>query len=484
MPLTAKGNEVLTAMKKRFGADKGEQVFYASRNAVAIAGVDAKVTTALQDGWVGGAFGTHENPFTDLAAFMQLLGDENAVNDGILLYDNIPLDDADAKVRFTDDGYLVANPRIARAGIQTYRGVECGKPEMQFVRVYRPPEEVFKSDATKSYAHRPVTIDHPDVPVTAANWREYAKGQTGGDILRDGNAVRVPMVLMDQSAIDAYKAGKNQLSVGYTCDLDWTAGAIDGQQYDAVQREIRANHLAVVTTARGGPSLVIGDNNGDDDMTTTAVLKMIMVDGINCQMTDTAAEIVNRYIAQLTQKFNDSTAQITKVTGDAAAQATKDATTITTLTTQMATKDAEIVTLKKLVEDAKVTPAMLDGYVKEIVSVSALAKHVMGDKASTLVLAGKTADEVRKQVVDARVGAVAKDWDAATVKISFDTMTAGLDPAKLSTGDNRSPILDTSAFLQPHIGTTDAQETVREKAHADYTATLKDAWMQPQPKVA
>lgn len=40
MPLTAKGNEIAKSMAKEYGPKKGEQVFYASKNAGTIAGVD------------------------------------------------------------------------------------------------------------------------------------------------------------------------------------------------------------------------------------------------------------------------------------------------------------------------------------------------------------------------------------------------------------------------------------------------------------
>ena len=40
MPLTAKGQEIMGAMKSQYGSKKGEQVFYASRNAGRITGVD------------------------------------------------------------------------------------------------------------------------------------------------------------------------------------------------------------------------------------------------------------------------------------------------------------------------------------------------------------------------------------------------------------------------------------------------------------
>ena len=36
-----------------------------------------------------------------------------------------------AGTRRTGDGYLVADARIARTGIQTYSGVEIGRPEMR-----------------------------------------------------------------------------------------------------------------------------------------------------------------------------------------------------------------------------------------------------------------------------------------------------------------------------------------------------------------
>lgn len=40
MPLTGKGKKIMGAMKNTYGAEKGEQVFYASRNKGRIEGVD------------------------------------------------------------------------------------------------------------------------------------------------------------------------------------------------------------------------------------------------------------------------------------------------------------------------------------------------------------------------------------------------------------------------------------------------------------
>lgn len=164
--------------------------------------------------------------------------------------------------RRTKDGYAVLTAKVARAGnIQLYTGAEVGKPEKPFVRVYRPADEVFSADTMNSFAHKPVTFGHPDQHVTADNWHGIAKGWTDGEVVREGEFVRVSMLLADATAIKAVEDGTRELSMGYDCTLDWTPGtAPSGEAYDAIQRSIRSNHVAIVTAARGGPELRIGDS--------------------------------------------------------------------------------------------------------------------------------------------------------------------------------------------------------------------------------
>ena len=42
VPLTDKGQKIMSAMKKQYGSDKGESVFYASRNKGVITGVEGR----------------------------------------------------------------------------------------------------------------------------------------------------------------------------------------------------------------------------------------------------------------------------------------------------------------------------------------------------------------------------------------------------------------------------------------------------------
>ncbi len=53
-PLTSKGNEIKSAMEKQYGPKKGEQVFYASRNAGKITGVDDAESAKDSKGRWGG----------------------------------------------------------------------------------------------------------------------------------------------------------------------------------------------------------------------------------------------------------------------------------------------------------------------------------------------------------------------------------------------------------------------------------------------
>lgn len=171
----------------------------------------------------------------------------------------------DAKRR-TRDGYLTVNARVARAdNVQTYTGAEVGKPDRETVRVYRPADEVFSSDTMQSFAHRPVTLGHPAESVSADTWRSVAKGWSDGEVARDGDFVRVSMLLADRETISAVENGTRELSMGYECTLDWTSGTTPaGEQYDAIQRGIRSNHIAVVPRARGGTELRIGDAGTQD----------------------------------------------------------------------------------------------------------------------------------------------------------------------------------------------------------------------------
>lgn len=328
-------------------------------------------------------------------------------------------------VRKTSDGYLVADAAVARTGIQHYLGREVGRPDMPIVRVHRPDKSVFAKDAMKSYAHRPMTNDHPADPVTSENWKDVAIGQTGGDVMRDGDFVRVPLVLMDQAAINDWEAGKVELSMGYSADIVFQSGVTDsGEEYDAIQTNLAMNHLALVNKARGGDKLRIGDSGNagiihpahtnEGGHMADSNLRKVIVDGLSVETTDQGAQAIDK----LTKQVGDAKAEnVALADSHKAAIAAKDA--------EIAKKDAEIDSLKSKVMDA----AALDAAVIARADLISKAKTV-ADQDYT----GKSEAEIRKMAVAKKFGdAAVADKSAEYIEARFDIAvgdSANVDPVR------------------------------------------------------
>lgn len=331
-----------------------------------------------------------------------------------------------AGTRRTADGYLVADVRTARTGLQDYAGHEVGKPDVPVVKVYRPADQVFARDSLGSYAHKPVTNSHPTEAVTAANWRDVAVGQIGDEVARDGEFVRIPLVVMDAAAITAIEGGKRELSAGYTCDLAFEDGVTpDGQPYQAVQRNIRINHVAIVQHGRAGSQARIGDGawgaqpipNTDshkEKSMSDKPLKTVTVDGLSIETTDQGAQV----IAKLQQQLADTAGKLSdaeKKAKEAQEEAEK----------KLAKKDAEIDALKGKVLDG----AALDAAVQARGDLLAKARAIVPD----LKTDGLADAAIRKAVVVAKLGDAMKDKAEAYIDARFDILAedaAGADQTR------------------------------------------------------
>lgn len=360
-----------------------------------------------------------------------------------------------AGTRRRDDGSLLADARIARTGIQTYLGSEVGKPDMAMVRVYRPGTEVFSEDTLKSAAHRPVTNDHPAELVTADNWKAHAVGQTGDEITGEGIFIRVPLMVSDGETIKAIEAGKQELSAGYTCDLAFEAGTTpSGEAYDAIQKNIRINHVAIVQRGRAGSQVRIGDGaahqwGASPVITPTADtkgspmadnLRKVLVDGLQVETTDAGAAAIDKLTADkaaVQKKLDDAT------TDHAKAIAAKDA--------DLAKKDAEIDALKGKIVDG----AALDKLVADRAALCAVATKI----APTVKLDGLADADIRKAVVTAKLGdAAVKDKSADYINARFDILaedagkTTDVDPFRRVVGDGIKVVGDAAGAADKALG--------------------------------
>ena len=157
--------------------------------------------------------------------------------------------------------FEVADNPISREGIFPYSGAQVGHPDRDRIfRVYRPAEELSAPEALASFRLMPIIDDHTMLGEghTAAEDKGVA-GVIGENIRFDRGVMTANLKIYSNALAQKIKNGKTELSCGYRCVYDFTPGVWNGQPYDAVQRQIRANHLALVDEGRMGPEVSILD---------------------------------------------------------------------------------------------------------------------------------------------------------------------------------------------------------------------------------
>ena len=200
------------------------------------------------------------------------------------------------------DGFMRDSPIVARTGVYEYRN-----PDGTIRREYRPADEVFASDALNSFRGKPITVLHPKKgKITADN----AFGTAIGSILSDGYPKDEKYVACDIVIFAPDKIGKHrELSLGYRCDCEETPGVSpDGQAYDAIQRNIRINHLAVVPVARAGMKARL-NCDGDEIIESEGTQNMskFKIDGVEHEV----PEAVANYITALQSRADAAEAGLT-----------------------------------------------------------------------------------------------------------------------------------------------------------------------------
>lgn len=346
--------------------------------------------------------------------------------------------------RTLKDGYVAVRARAARVGVYQYTGQEIdptnahGLRDRDLVNVLRDQDTVFSADAVRSFIGKPVTDNHPSERVTAANWRDHARGNIMG-AMRDGDYLAFDLMLTDQSAIEKVRAGQRELSNGYNATLEFgDFKAPDGTACQARQATITdGNHVALVKYGRAGADCAIKDRWAVCDANPAALADFttkenpampgtIIVDGLPVSLADEAA--VRAVIAK-------KDAEIA-----AANTATADANTkLAEANGKVAALDAQLVDAKALV-----APAAIDKLVADRSALIASAKSVV----PTVATDGKTDAEIRRAVVTAKLGDKCPTEDAA-VAGAFAVLTADAKPAGSSVVPIGAPMVahDTGALV-------------------------------------
>ena len=135
----------------------------------------------------------------------------------------------------------------------------------------------------------------------------------------------------------------------------------------------------------------------------------------------------------------------------------------------VSTKDGEIAALTKKLEDAEIKPAQLEQMVADRSALIAQAKAVHPE----LVTDGKTEAEIRKAVVDAKLGDAAKDMDEAAIGGAFKVLAKDVKPI--------DPVRNALSGGVVSIGDAKAEY---DKARDAAKKNLSEAWKGAPAKAA
>lgn len=159
----------------------------------------------------------------------------------VVRFDSLPT----VETNYTEEGFLIDHPIVTTVGIFEYMN-----PDGTIRRELRLPEEVFAHESLVSYKGKPIIVTHDAGRITKENVEQETIGTILSDGYKDGDNVRAEIVIHDTDKMK--QSGLRELSLGYNLDLDETPGEWNGHHYDAIQRNIRVNHLALVAAARAG----------------------------------------------------------------------------------------------------------------------------------------------------------------------------------------------------------------------------------------
>lgn len=374
----------------------------------------------------------------------------------------------------TAEGYLRVRARLSRTGIQDYYGYEIGQePAEKVFRVYRPEEEVFSDETLASFRLKPVTDGHPFDGVSAETWTKEARGVVAEDVRREGDHTVATLLITDADIANRIQRnGAVELSCGYDCELDLTPGfTASAQTYDAVQRKIRGNHVAIVDQGRCGPSCSTQADGGDEMPTLTdcpgesrcscqrnktededMTKKTVTIDGKSLEVTAEVAAVIDGLVAKL-----DAAKAEGKAIKDAAAELRQ------VVEDHTAVKSEEIQALKdKLAEvEAKVPTAdALDAMADERASVIADARKVDADVETK----GRSLADIRKAVVAKALGDKASTLDGK----SEDYISAKFEALVDAAGNTPDPVAEA---MRKSDG-----KPAEPKGRAAYLDGLSNAW--------
>jgi uncharacterized protein len=158
-----------------------------------------------------------------------------------------------------ENGYLlVRGCPISSYGIFDYGAGQLDMPgdPNRIVKVFRPESAVNDPNAIASFKNVPLINDHEMLSgfsndSTATAPEKYGvSGVLTANVYYDSPWMRGDIKVFSREMQEALQSGKKDLSLGYSCDFIEQPGIWNNQPYEAVQTNLRGNHIALVEEGR------------------------------------------------------------------------------------------------------------------------------------------------------------------------------------------------------------------------------------------
>lgn len=304
-------------------------------------------------------------------------------------------------------GFLHVKGILARTGIQEYLGRELSD-ELEPDTVYgvlRHSDDVLNEESLKGYINAPVTDDHPSDFVTTDNYKELSKGSTSEieTEKKDGiDYVKGHLTVMDTELIEKLRDGKLEISMGYGSNIEAEEGEFLGQSYQFRQRDIKINHVAIVSKGRcGGRCRIVSDDGIIlDEITNQNKGNDMAMVKIGENEYEVPEEVASEFL-RLSETLSDMEKEVETKSEDMEevekekeeAVATADELKEQIKGMKRKTNDADIVLVAKSLVSVKAIADSMKIDVK-ISDEMTMKKEVLASKYPSLVLDGKSKDYI------------------------------------------------------------------------------------------
>ena len=215
------------------------------------------------------------------------------------------------KFERTPQGFIKIPARLHSAGVFTYR-----RADGSITRELRLPEDLSSQTTLDSLAGAPVAKLHPPDPITPDNVSAYSKGRVSDAVRNDGVKFSEGDIIAQSSDLIAdVESGKlREISPGFTCTIEPQQGVYQGQRYDAIQRNIIYNHIALGPKGwgRSGPEVslrmdaqeILADAPEEKlkvskDINTNTTIRL---DGVDVMVAPEAATVIQNAFSKMGEK--------------------------------------------------------------------------------------------------------------------------------------------------------------------------------------